>query len=140
MAKKISIEIANERMVEKIGEGKFKIAHWDGTSKPVIVECLKCGEHAIFKQGSSVYTDRNVYNFDGECSYCKRRFYSEINIQNYKKQIKKLQKRISNKEYTDSGATMVAEKIKDIEFKIAREENIISEQLKKEKDYQKQSI
>lgn len=137
MPLKVSIEQAQLKMNQKIGEGKFKIIHWEGASKPVIIECLKCGEHIVFTKGSSIYTNRNVYNFEGECLYCKRRHYAEINIHSYKMQIKRLQNKIDKKEYSKNGEKMVSEKIEEIKLKIIREENIISEQLEKEKAYQK---
>ena len=140
MPLKVSIEQAQLKMNQKIGEGKFKIIHWEGASKPTIIECTKCGEHIVFTKGHSVYINRTKFNFEGICLYCQRKNYAEINIHNYTAQIKKLQRKIDKKEYSESGEIMVKQKIEEIKLKIKREQNIISEQTEKEKEYQKQSI
>lgn len=137
---KITIEIAQKRMEDLIGENKFKIVFWEGTSKPAIAECLECGKRVIFQRGSSFYTNNSYskINFDGTCSYCRRAIYAEINIHSYKGNLKRLEYVLKKNNLKEEDKKEILEKIKSINEKILKEKDLIARQEEKKLEYQKQ--
>lgn len=66
---RITKEVAQER-VKGIGRDVV-ILEWDGTNKPCLIKCSKCGSENWVDRGGYTYTESSQYFYWKECTGCR---------------------------------------------------------------------
>ena len=124
MKKKLTKEMAKQKMDSLLGEDKFELIEWNGTNKAVKLQCKLCGNILTFKNGQTIYAKKTTYGgFNGECNKCNRYKFAFKNIETYKTYIKGYQKLI---EQCPENKEKYMQKIKENKLKIEKEKNIIN--------------
>jgi len=125
MRKRITKELAQQRMNDMLEHDKFEIMDWDGTSKPATIRCTTCGDTINFKQGQTMYLKKTLRGgFNGECNKCNRYKFAHENIKTYESYIENYEKLIDENSIKKE---IYLEKIKEYESKIKHEKEIIKE-------------
>ena len=125
MRKRITKELAQQRMNDMLGNDRFEILNWDRTYKPATIKCKVCGDTIDFKQGQTMYLKKTPRGgFNGECNRCNRYKFAHENIETYESYIKTYKNLINEKPQNEE---WYLKKIKEYESKIDREKEIIKE-------------
>lgn len=125
MRKRITKELAQQRMNDMLGHDKFEILNWDRTHKPATIRCKVCRGTIDFKYGQTMYLKKTPRGgFNGECNKCNRYKFAYKNIKTYESYIEGYKNLIEEKPL---GKETYLEKIKENESKIKHEKEIIRE-------------
>lgn len=81
---KVTMEMANERMMETQGKYKFELIEWNGTNHKAKIRCKACGKIIEYAQGSSIYKSPS------ECSDCRWHSWNRIHAKRYAEQWEEL--------------------------------------------------
>jgi hypothetical protein len=125
MRKRITKELAQQRMNDMLEHDKFEILDWDSTYKPATIKCKLCGDEINFKQGQTMYLKKTSRGgFNGECNKCNRYKFAYQNIKTYENYIEGYKNLIDEKPANEQ---IYLEKIKENKLKIDKEKEKIKE-------------